>query len=123
MTAPEFEMLWLTYDSNNMQVIVHTDYNFLQVCDAKSLEPKRLITYATIDPSLAGFGICAHRSKDRKRGLSFNYLISEKGELSVFALNYKGKPASLVWKTVLPCPPCYIIPWLSLTNMLSSFAM
>ncbi|KAI1628316.1 carotenoid oxygenase [Exophiala viscosa] len=90
------------------EIIVHTDYNFLQDCDAKSLEPKRLITYATIDPSLAGFGICAHPPKDRKRGLTFNYVISEKRELSVFALNYKGKPASLVWKTILPCPPCHI---------------
>lgn len=93
---------------NNMQILVHTDYNYLQVCDSKSLEPKRLLTYADIDPQLSGFGICAHPPKDRKRGLVFNYLISDDQQLSVFALSYISKPASLVWKTVLPCQPCYV---------------
>lgn len=91
-----------------MQILVHTDYNYLQVCDSKTLEPKRLLTYADIDPQLSGFGICAHPPKDRKRGLIFNYLISEEGKLSLFALSYTSKPASLVWKTVLPCQPCYV---------------
>ncbi|KAJ5805701.1 uncharacterized protein N7503_003303 [Penicillium pulvis] len=89
-------------------ILVHTDYNYLQVCDSKTLEPKRLLTYADIDPQLSGFRICAHPPKDRKRGLTFNYIISEEGKMSVFALSYTSKPASLVWNTVLPCQPCYI---------------
>ncbi|OCL03981.1 hypothetical protein AOQ84DRAFT_400350 [Glonium stellatum] len=90
------------------ELLVHTDFNILQVCDAKTLEPKRLLTYAEIDPELSGFGICAHPPKDRKRGQTYNYLISEKGVMSVFALNIVSKPVELVWKTPLPCPPCYI---------------
>lgn len=88
---------------------MHTDFNMLQTCDAKTLEPKRLLTYAHIDPQLAGYGICAHPPKDRKRGLTFNYIISPDGKvLSIFALDIRAKPASLVWKTALPCEPCYI---------------
>jgi len=80
----------------------------LQVCDAKTLEPKRALTYAAIDPELDGFGICAHPPKDRKRGQTYNYLISRTGTMYVFALDYKSNPAKLLWKTPLPCPPCYI---------------
>lgn len=80
----------------------------LQVCDAKTLAPKRLLTYAEIDPELAGYGICAHPPKDRSRGLTFNYIISKDGVMSVFALDFKAKPARLLWKTALPCAPCYI---------------
>ena len=90
------------------EVLNHTDWNLLQVCDAKTLEPKRILTYAEIDPELAGYGICAHPPKDRSRGLTFNYIISEKGEMSVFALDVRSKPTKLVWKTVLPCKACYI---------------
>lgn len=88
---------------------MHTDLNMLQVCDAKTLEPKRLLTYAQIDPQLAGFGICAHPPKDRKRGWTFNYIINpEDGVMSVFALDIRSNPVSLLWKTPLPCQPCYI---------------
>jgi torulene dioxygenase len=80
----------------------------LQTCDAKTLEPKRILTYAQIDPELAGFGICAHPPKDRKRGLTFNYIISPQGQLSIFALDILAKPARLEWKTALPCAPCYV---------------
>ncbi|KAF9880324.1 putative lignostilbene- -dioxygenase protein [Colletotrichum karsti] len=91
------------------QVLVQTDFNLLQVCDARTLEPKRMLTYAQIDPQLSGFGICSHPPKDRKRGLTFNYLIDPAtGVMSVFALNIAANPASLVWKTPLPCEPCYI---------------
>ncbi|KAF7517656.1 hypothetical protein G7054_g13739 [Neopestalotiopsis clavispora] len=90
------------------ELLVHTDFNALQVCDAKTLAPKRLLTYAEIDPELAGFGICAHPPKDRERGHTFNYLVSAQGVLSVFALDIRAKPAKLLWKTALPCPPCYI---------------
>lgn len=90
------------------EILNHTDQNILQVCDAKTLEPKRILTYAAIDPELAGYGICAHPPKDRSRGLTFNYIISEQGSMSVFALNIRSKPTRLVWKTVLPCKPCYI---------------
>lgn len=90
------------------QVLVHTDFNLLQVCDAKTLEPKRLITYAEIDPELAGYGICAHPPKDRVRGQTFNYIISNNGVMSVFGLDIRAKPAKLLWKTPLPCKPCYI---------------
>jgi torulene dioxygenase len=62
-----------------MQILIHTDLNYLQVCDSKSLEPKRLLTYADIDPQLSGYGICAHPPKDWKWGMTFNYLISEDG--------------------------------------------
>ncbi|KAI9170552.1 retinal pigment epithelial membrane family protein [Paramyrothecium foliicola] len=87
----------------NPEVLVHTDFNMLQICDAKTLQPKRLLTYAQIDSQLAGFGICAHPPKDRKRGLVFNYIISPDGQvLSIFALNIRSNPASLVWKTALP---------------------
>ena len=87
---------------------MHTDFNMLQTCDAKTLEPKRLLTYAQIDPQLTGYGICAHPPKDRKRGLTFNYIVSNDGVLSIFALDIHAKPASVVWKTALPCKPCYI---------------
>ena len=90
------------------EILNHTDQNVLQVCDAKTLEPKRILTYAEIDPELAGYGICAHPPKDRSRGLTFNYIISEQGSMSVFALDIRSKPTKLVWKTVLPCKPCYI---------------
>ncbi|KAL6416054.1 retinal pigment epithelial membrane family protein [Ilyonectria robusta] len=96
-------------DPETEEVLVHTDFNLLQVCDAKTLEPKRMLTYAQIDPQLAGYGICAHPPKDRKRGWTFNYLINpEDGVMSVFALDIKSKPVSLLWKTPLPCKPCYI---------------
>ncbi|KAI0177200.1 carotenoid oxygenase [Pestalotiopsis sp. NC0098] len=90
------------------ELLVHTDFNALQVCDAKTLAPKRLLTYAEIDPELAGFGICAHPPKDRARGQTFNYIISKEGVLSIFALDIKAKPTKLLWKTALPCAPCYI---------------
>ena len=90
------------------EILNHTDQNMLQVCDAKTLEPKRILTYAEIDPELAGYGICAHPPKDRSRGLTFNYIISEQGSMSVFALDIRSKPARMVWKTVMPCKPCYI---------------
>ncbi|KAH9232789.1 hypothetical protein K456DRAFT_1726070 [Colletotrichum gloeosporioides 23] len=96
-------------DPATEEVLVQTDFNLLQVCDARTLEPKRMLTYAQIDPELSGYGICSHPPKDRTRGLTFNYLIdSEKGIMSVFALNIASKPASLFWKTPLPCKPCYI---------------
>ncbi|KAL8375618.1 hypothetical protein RB595_006948 [Gaeumannomyces hyphopodioides] len=90
------------------EVLVHTDFNLLQVCDAKTLEPKRIITYAEIDPELAGYGICAHPPKDRARGQTFNYIISKDGVLSIFGLDIRAKPAKLLWKTPLPCAPCYV---------------
>ncbi|EXA32384.1 hypothetical protein FOVG_16430 [Fusarium oxysporum f. sp. pisi HDV247] len=91
------------------EIIVQTDFNVLQVCDAKTLEPKRMLTYAEISPDLAGFGICAHPPKDRKRGLTFNYIINpETGVLSVFALNIRSNPASVLWQTPIPCAPCYV---------------
>ncbi|KAH8588843.1 carotenoid oxygenase [Bisporella sp. PMI_857] len=90
------------------EILVGTDFNMLQVCDAATLEPKRMITYAAIDPELAGFGICSHPPKDRKLGTNYNYLISAEGVMSVFALNTNCNPTKLLWKTALPCPPCYI---------------
>lgn len=91
------------------EVLVHTDFNMLQTCDAKTLQPKRLLTYAQTDPCLEGFGICAHPPKDRARGLTFNYLISPDGQtLSIFSLNISANPAAVVWKTPLPCRPCYV---------------
>jgi torulene dioxygenase len=90
------------------EVMVFTDFNMLQVCDATTLEPKRLLTYADIDAELSGYGICAHPPKDRKLGTIYNYLISKEGGLFVFALDIKANPVKLLWKTALPCPPCYI---------------
>ncbi|KAJ3456149.1 hypothetical protein MRS44_016172 [Fusarium solani] len=91
------------------EILVHTDFNMLQVCNAKTLEPKRMLTYAQIDPELAGYGVCAHPCKDRKRGMTFNYIIDPvTNVLSIFALDYRSNPASLLWKTPLPCEPCYI---------------
>jgi torulene dioxygenase len=80
----------------------------LQVCDVATLEPKRLLTYADIDPELSGYGICAHPPKDRKRGTTYNYLISKQGIMSIFSLDIRAKPARLLWKTALPCAPCYV---------------
>ena len=77
-------------------------------CDAKTLEPKRLLTYAEADLELSRFGICAHLPKDRERGRMCNYLIFEQGVMSVFASDLVSEPARLVWNTPLPCPPCYI---------------
>jgi torulene dioxygenase len=48
-----------------LQLPLRTDFNFLQVLDQKTLEPKRLLTYAEIDLELAGFEICAHPPEDR----------------------------------------------------------
>ena len=79
--------------------MVMTDFNMLQICDAETLEPKRLLTYADIDAELSGFGICAHPPKDRKRGTIYNYLISKEGVLFIFALDFKANPAKLLWKT------------------------
>ncbi|KAK9775669.1 putative Carotenoid oxygenase [Seiridium cardinale] len=95
-------------DPETEELLVHTDFNALQVCDAKTLAPKRLLTYAEIDPELAGFGICAHPPKDRARGQTFNYIISKEGVLSIFALDIKAKPVKVLWKTPLPCAPCYV---------------
>ncbi|KAG6989473.1 Carotenoid isomerooxygenase [Fusarium oxysporum f. sp. conglutinans] len=89
------------------EILVHTDWNILQVCDARTLEPKRLLNYMDIDPELAGSGSCAHPPHDRKRGLTFNYLIDASGVLFVFALDVASNPAALVWKSPLPCRPCY----------------
>ncbi|VUC31314.1 unnamed protein product [Clonostachys rosea] len=90
------------------ELIVGTDFNALQILDMKTLEPKRIFTYAAIDPELAGYGICAHPPKDRKRGHIYNYLISDEGVMYIFAMDYASNPAKLVWKTALPCKPCYI---------------
>lgn len=87
---------------------MHTDFNMLQVCDAKTLEPKRMLNYSNIDPELAGYGICAHPPKDRVRGLTFNYVISYEGTMYCFCMDIRANPAKLVWKTALPCAPCYI---------------
>lgn len=78
----------------------------MQICDAKTLEPKRLLTYSEIDKDLTGYGICAHPPKDRKRGLTFNYLFNDRGQSYVFALDIKST-AKVLWKTVIPCNPCY----------------
>ena len=77
-------------------------------CDVKTLEPKRLLTYAETDLELSRFEICAHLLKDRERGRMCNYLIFEQGVMSVFAPDLVWEPARLVWNTPLPCPPCYI---------------
>jgi torulene dioxygenase len=80
-----------------------------QVCDLRTLEPKRMLNHAMIDFELAGFGICAHLPRDRPRGYIHNYLIdSDHGVMYVFALNYQSNPTKLLWKTTLPCRPCYI---------------
>lgn len=71
----------------------------LQICDAKSLEPKRLLTYATIDKDLAGAGICAHQGKDRKRQTEYNFLIDQAGTTFVFGMSTGTTPAKLLWKT------------------------
>jgi torulene dioxygenase len=79
----------------------------MQICDAKTLEPKRLLTHATIDPELAGAGCCAHPVHDRRRGQTYNYLIDAAGIMYVFALDVASNPARLLWKSALPCTPCY----------------
>ncbi|KAF5691955.1 retinal pigment epithelial membrane family [Fusarium denticulatum] len=91
------------------EILVSTDFNMLQIVDGKTLEPKRMLTYAAIDPELEGFGICSHTLKDRHRGEEYNYLINPKtGVLSVFALDIKANPSKLLWKTSIPCRPCYV---------------
>ncbi|RYP03285.1 hypothetical protein DL764_005241 [Monosporascus ibericus] len=67
------------------EILVHSDWNIMQICDARTLEPKRLLTYAQIDPELAGYGSCAHPPHD----------------------HVAANPAALVWKSPLPCKPCY----------------
>ncbi|RBR22565.1 hypothetical protein FVER53590_00042 [Fusarium verticillioides] len=80
-----------------------------EIVDGKTLEPKRMLTYAAIDPELEGFGICSHALKDRHRGEEYNYLIDPKtGVLSVFALDLKTNPCKLLWKSPIPCRPCYV---------------
>jgi torulene dioxygenase len=80
----------------------------LQVCDAKTLMPKRMLNYGHIDDQLSGYGICAHPPKDRARGLTYNYLISQEGVMYVFGMDIRSNPVKILWKTALPCPPCYI---------------
>ncbi|KAH9882973.1 hypothetical protein J1614_000339 [Plenodomus biglobosus] len=94
-------------DPAKEEILVHTDWNCMQVCDAKTLEPKRLLTHADIDPELKGGGCCAHPVHDRKRGTTYNYLIDAAGIMYVFALNVASNPAALIWKSPLPCKPCY----------------
>ncbi|KAF2846696.1 hypothetical protein T440DRAFT_540728 [Plenodomus tracheiphilus IPT5] len=95
-------------DPATEEILVHTDWIAMQVCDAKTLEPKRLLKYTDIDPQLAGYGSCAHPPHDRKRGLTFNYLIdAATNVLFIFALDVAANPAALVWKSPLPCRPCY----------------
>ncbi|VUC25874.1 unnamed protein product [Clonostachys rosea] len=90
------------------EIIMQSDFNMIQTLDAKTLEPKRILTYAEIDPQLAGLGICAHPPKDRARGMTFNYLISPDNQvLYIFALDIRSNPVSAIWKTALPCKPCY----------------
>ena len=80
----------------------------LQVCDAKTLMPKRMLNYGHIDEQLSGYGICAHPPKDRARGTTYNYLISPEGTMYVFGMDIRSNPVKVLWKTALPCPPCYI---------------
>ncbi|PIB01274.1 Carotenoid cleavage dioxygenase 8 B, chloroplastic [Cercospora beticola] len=94
-------------DPATQEIIVHTDWNAIQICDAKTLEPKRLLTHATIDPELSGSGCCAHPVHDRRRGQTYNYLIDAAGVMYVFALDVVSRPAALLWKCALPCKPCY----------------
>lgn len=70
----------------------------LQICDAKTLEPKRLFTYAVIDKTLEGAGICAHQGKDRKRRTEYNYIVDSTGITYVFGLDTGSHPAKLLWK-------------------------
>ncbi|VUC38110.1 unnamed protein product [Clonostachys rosea] len=90
------------------EIMCGTDFNLLQICDAKTLEPKRMVTYATIDPELQGYGICSHPPKDRQRQHLYNYLIGEDNTVYVFSLDFGSNPSKLVWKTALPCAPCYV---------------
>lgn len=90
------------------EILVHNDWVQFQICDAKTLEPKRLLSYADINPELQGYGSCAHPVHDRKRGLTFNWIIdSATGKLNVFCLDVAANPAYMVWKAPLPCRPCY----------------
>lgn len=79
----------------------------LQVCDAKTLKPKRLLTYAVIDKELEGNGICAHPPKDRRRNTQYNYIIDSTGTVFVFALDTGSSPAKLLWKTPILKEPAY----------------
>ncbi|CUM49439.1 uncharacterized protein AC631_05790 [Debaryomyces fabryi] len=89
------------------EVVVQTEGPYFQVCDSRTLEPKRMLRFSDIDPKLQGQGTCAHFIKDRNTGEIFNYLVTDKGELTVFALDIKTKPSKLIWHTKLPGPPCY----------------
>ncbi|KAI4931419.1 hypothetical protein J4E85_004012 [Alternaria conjuncta] len=94
-------------DPATQEILVHTDWNCMQICDAKTLEPKRLLSHAVIDPELAGTGCCAHPVHDRKRGQTYNYLIDATGIMYIFALDVVANPARLLWKSALTCKPCY----------------
>ncbi|CDK26258.1 unnamed protein product [Kuraishia capsulata CBS 1993] len=89
------------------ELVVQTEGPYFQVCDSKSLEPKRILRYSEVDPNLKGMGTCAHPVKDRTKGEIYNYLVTERGELTIFALDIKTKPSKLIWHTVLPSVPCY----------------
>ena len=88
--------------------MVHTDNVWLQVCDAKTLEPKRILNFTAIDAELEGVSSSAHPAKDAKAGEIFNYLVDKQGRLSMFCQDIKSNPARVKWKTILPCPPCYV---------------
>lgn len=89
------------------ELVVQTEGPYFQVCDSRTLEPKRLLRYTEVDPLLKGMGTCAHPVKDRLTGETYNYLVTDKGELTIFALDIKAKPAKLMWHTTLPSVPCY----------------
>lgn len=89
------------------ELVVQTEGPYYQVCDSKTLEPKRLLRYTEVDSKLKGFGTCAHPVKDRSTKEIFNYLVTDKNELSIFALDIGSKPSKLKWHTVLPSAPCY----------------
>lgn len=69
----------------------------LEACDATTFEPKRMLTYAQIDPQIEGYGICAHLPKDRRRDLTFSNLISPDQIPSIFSLNIWASPLSVLW--------------------------
>ena len=58
-----------------MALVVKTDANMLQLVDSKTLEPKKLLTYGTIDKEFSERFAAAHHQNDDETGEWFNFIL------------------------------------------------
>ncbi|RUS21095.1 putative carotene-dioxygenase [Endogone sp. FLAS-F59071] len=78
---------------DKLVVVVKTDANILQLIDAETLEPKKLLNYTDIDPNLVGRVSAAHHQTDTSTSEYFNFVmhLGKEITLSAFSLDASGK--------------------------------